>query len=80
MDYTVFKEENDHDVYSMVQEVLRNDYDKLLQCFHVWVDINRYYDERTPKDCRDFSDWFSLIFCTIENSHLTQHIFNFNLE
>ncbi len=80
MDYTEFKEENDHDIYDMVEEVLRNDYLKLLQCHRVWTDINKYYDERTPEDCRDFHDWFSLIYCVIENSHLTQHIFDFNLE
>ena len=80
MDYTEFKEELDHDVYDKVYEVLRCNYNKLLQCFHVWVDVNRYYDVPTPEDCRDFYDWNSLIYCTIENSHLTQHIFDFNLE
>lgn len=80
MDYTEFKEELDHDIYSEVYEVLSTDYNKLLQCFHVWVDVNRYYDVPTPEDCRDFYDWNSLVYCTISNSHLTQHIFDFNLE
>ena len=80
MNYTEFKEELDHDVYDKVYEVLRTDYNKLLQCFDIWVMINRYYDIPTPEDCRDFSDWYSLVYCTIENSHLTQHIFDFNLE
>ena len=80
MDYTAFKEENDHDVYSMVEEVLRNDYDKLLHCFHVWVDTNRYFDVPTPEDCKDFYDWHSLIYCTIKNARYTQDLFDFNLE
>jgi hypothetical protein len=79
MDYTAFKEENDHDVYDMVEEVLRNDYDKFIQCFHVWVDVNRYYDEFTPDDSKDFHDWFSLIYCVIENPQYTQHLFEFEL-
>jgi len=49
MDYTEFKEELDHDVYDTVYEVLSKDYNKLLQCFHVWVDVNRYYDVPNPK-------------------------------
>jgi hypothetical protein len=80
MKLSEFKEELDHDVYDMVYEVLRNDYDKLLQCFEVWIDTNRYFDERTPEDCNDFYDWNSLIYCTIENSRYTQHLFDFNLE
>ena len=68
------------DIYDKVYEVLRNDYDKLLQCHQVWTDVNKYYDEPIPNDCGDFHDWFSLIICTIDNYHLTQQIFNFKLE
>lgn len=68
------------DIYDKVYEVLRNDYNKLLQCHQVWTDVNRYYDEPIPNDCGDFHDWFSLIICTIENCHLTQKIFEFELE
>jgi len=67
------------DTYDKVYEVLRSDYDKLLQCHKVWTDINKYYDEPIPSECGDFHDWFSLIMCVIENSKYTHHIFEFEL-
>ena len=71
---------NDMDLYDRVEEVLTKDYDKLLHCHQVWTDTNRYFDEPVPEDCKDFHDWTSLIYCTIENSQYTQHLFDFNLE
>ena len=79
MDYEKFKEEYDESLYGKVENVLKNDYSKLLECFHVWVDVNRYYDVPEPENCRDFHDWNSLINCVIENTRHTQHLFEFNL-
>ena len=67
------------DNYDLVEEVLRNDYNKLLECFNVWVDINRYYDMSEPENCKDFYDWNSLIWCVINNTKYTQHLFDFEL-
>ena len=68
------------DIYDKVYEALRSDYNKFLQCFYVWIEVNRYYDEPIPESCNEFSDWSSLIYCTMQNSHITNHLFNFNLE
>lgn len=70
----------DDQVYDQIQEALSKDYVKLIQCVRIWKDVNRYHDTLEPEDCDDFYDWHSLICFTIDNAHLTQHIFDFNLE
>ena len=67
------------ELHDKVEEVLKNDYNKLLQCFHIWVDINRYYDMPEPENCKDFYDWYSLIYCVIDHAQYTQHLFDFEL-
>ena len=67
------------DNYDLVEEVLRSDYNKLLECFYVWVDVNRYYDMPEPESCKDFYDWNSLICCVISYTQYTQHLFDFEL-
>jgi len=67
------------ELYDKVEEVLKSDHNKLLQCFHIWVDINRYYDMPEPENCRDFYDWYSLIYCVIDHAQYTQDLFDFKL-
>ena len=67
------------DTYDKVEEVLQSNYKKLLSCFYVWVDVNRYFDSPEPEDCKDFYDWPSLIYCVINHPQYTQHLFEFDL-
>ena len=72
------------DAYDKVYETLYNDFDKFIQCFDVWVDVNRYYDEPIPvKEPNwqqfEFTDWSSLVNCVLENTRQTQHLFDFEL-
>ena len=67
------------ELYDKIEEVIKNDYVKLLQCFSVWKEVNKYYDERTPEDCKDFHDYTSLIYCIIAYPQYTQHLFDFEL-
>ena len=67
------------DNYDRIEKVLKNNNNIFLQCFDVWVDVNKYFDEPSPTKWSEFFDKFSLINCVIENSQYTQHLFDFEL-
>jgi hypothetical protein len=72
------------DAYDKVYEILHNDFNKFIQCFQVWVDVNRYNDEPIPVEEPhwqhfQFTDWRSLVNCVLENKQYTQYLFEFEL-
>lgn len=73
-----------YEAYDKVQEVLYNDFNKFIQAFHVWVDVNKYDNESIPVEEPgwqhfEFTDWHSLVNCVLENTQYTQHLFEFEL-
>jgi hypothetical protein len=44
-----------------IQEILESDDFVFRECWHHWVNTNRYYDEKMPEDWREFCDKIPLI-------------------